>query len=164
MAKRVTTVFGTVAAAGRAADELVAAGFRRDDISILMSDETHGKHFKVAESTHVTEGAAAGAAAGGALGAIAAALVATGTVVVPPLGIFAAGPLVAALTGIGAGSTLGTVLGAAFGASIPDHEIEFVDSQLQSGGALLGIEVHDDNDEQAKAVLIAAGADKVRVY
>ena len=164
MSKHVTTVFETAADAVQAADRLVDAGFDRDRISLLMSDETRGRHFAVRESTRAVEGTAAGAAAGGAFGAVAAAMVAAGTIVAPPLGLFAAGPLVAAITGLGAGATVGGVLGAAYGATLPDHEVSLVSDQVAGGGVLLGVETADQDDARARDILMEAGAAHVRVY
>jgi hypothetical protein len=99
---------------------------------------------------------------GGALGAIAAGLVATGVLAVPGLALVAAGPIVATLAGLGAGAAAGGVTGALIGLGIPEHEARFFNEQIEHGGILIGVYTHDDRAGQARRVLEAAGADKVK--
>src|SRR5438132_13497674 len=91
----VTGLLPSRGVAERAARELVAAGFAREDISLLVSAPTHARHFAAAatdDAGPAAKGATAGAATGGALGAIAATLVAVGLAAAPGVGLFAAGP------------------------------------------------------------------------
>src|SRR5262244_318332 len=162
MAKLVTGVFKTRAAAERAIDELVHFGFSRDDISLLMSDATRGREFAMQMATKAPEGAATGATIGGVIGAVAAGLVALGIVVVPGVGLVAAGPVVATLAGLGAGAAAGGVTGALIGLGIPEHEARFFNEHIEQGGILLGVYVHDDRAEQARKILDAAGAQKLQ--
>jgi hypothetical protein len=129
-------------------DALRSAGFRNSDISILMPDKTglrdlaHEKHSKAPEGT--ATGAAAGALLGGALGW----LTGIGTLVVPGMGPFViAGPLVAALSGIGLGSTIGGVTGGLIGLGLPEYEAKQYESKLVGGNML--ISVHSDDQEWA---------------
>ena len=158
MAHVISAVFDTRTAAAAAVDRLVASGFSRDDISILVSDGTPGRQLGVQEGTKAAEGTAAGAAAGGALGAILAGLVvATGGV-----GVAVAGPIVAALAGLGAGGTLGGVVGAAVGASMPEHEVKLYGDLLEAGGVLVALKAHDDRSDLAETILDESGGDHVR--
>src|SRR5215471_8235705 len=140
MAKLVTGVFRTRAAAERAIDELVHFGFSRDDVSLLMSDATIG----------------------GVIGAIAAGLVALGIIVVPGLGLVAAGPVVATLAGLGAGAAAGGLTGALIGLGLPEREARFYNEEVERGGILVGVYTHDDRIAQAKKILDAAEAESVR--
>ena len=162
MATLVTGIFKTRSSAERAVDGLVSNGFSRDDISLLMSDMTRGREFGVQMATKAPEGAAAGATVGGVLGAIAAGLVALGTIVVPGLGLLAAGPAVAVLAGLGAGAAAGGLTGALIGLGIPEHEAKFYNDVIEGGGILLGVYAHDDKKDLARKILDAAGAEKVR--
>lgn len=162
MATLVTGIFKTRSGAERAVDDLISNGFSRDDISLLMSDMTRGREFGVEMATKAPEGAAAGATVGGVLGAIAAGLVALGTIVVPGLGLLAAGPVVAILAGLGAGAAAGGLTGALIGLGIPEHEAKFYNDAIERGGILVGAYAHDDKKDVARIILDAAGADKVK--
>lgn len=161
MSKQVTAIFGDRASAASAVDRLVAAGFARDDISALMSDATRGRHFDVESSTKAPEGAAVGAGLGGVLGAIAAGLVAVGTVAVPGVGFFAAGPIVAALAGAGAGGAAGGLMGGLVGMGIPEHEARLHLDELKEGSILLGVQAHDDRAVTARDIMRNAGGKHV---
>jgi hypothetical protein len=146
--------------AEQAAEELIKSGFSSEDISILMSDTTRGREFGVTQSTKAPEGAAAGATIGGVLGAVAGGLAALGTLAIPGLSLVAAGPIVAALTGLGAGAATGGITGAMIGLGIPEHEAKFYDQELKQGGILLGVYAHKDRVKLAREILEAAGAEK----
>ncbi|MDM7913965.1 MAG: general stress protein [Candidatus Eisenbacteria bacterium] len=162
MAKIVTAVFKSRAAASEAVEDLVDAGFSRDDISVLMSDETRGREFAVETGTKAAEGATTGGITGGILGAIAAGLAAVGAVVIPGVGLVAAGPLVAALAGAGAGGAVGGLIGALIGAGLPEHEAKFLSEEVKKGGILIGVYAHDDRKEVAERALERAGGMSIK--
>jgi hypothetical protein len=161
MASLITGVFKSREAAERAADDLLRAGFARDDISLLMSDMTRGREFGIQMSTKAPEGAATGATVGGILGAVTAGLAAIGTLVIPGLPLIAAGPIVAVLAGLGAGAAAGGVTGALIGLGMPEHEAKLYNDAIQRGGILVGVYAHDDRKVTAKKILDAAGAEKI---
>ena len=161
MAHLVTGIFANRAAAELAVDQLVASGYARDDISVLMSDATRGREFGITEDSKAPEGAAAGAALGGVLGAIAAGLISVGIIAIPGIGLVAAGPIIAALAGAGAGGAAGGLLGALVGAGIPEHEAQFFNEELSKGGILVGVYAHDDRVDAAKEIFRTAGAESV---
>lgn len=162
MSTLITGLFASRSAADNASEELLKSGFSQDDVSLLMSETTKGREFAVKHSTKAPEGAATGATIGGVIGAIAAGLAAVGTLAVPGLSLLAAGPVVAALTGLGAGAAAGGLTGALVGLGIPEHEAKFYDEELRQGGILLGVYAHDDRAKLARDVMNAAGAEKVR--
>jgi hypothetical protein len=162
MATLVSGLFKTRSAAERAVENLVDYGYSRDDISLLMSDATRGREFALQMATKAPEGAATGATIGGVIGAIAAGLVAMGIVVVPGLGLVAAGPVVATLAGLGAGAAAGGFTGALVGLGIPEHEARFYNEAIEKGGILVGVYCHSDRADQARRVLQAADAEKVK--
>lgn len=161
MSNLVTAIFKTRAGAERAADDLVNAGFSPDDISLLMSETTRGREFGIKRATKAPEGATTGAAIGGVLGAVAAGLAAVGTIAIPGLALVAAGPVMAALAGLGAGAAAGGLTGALVGMGIPENEATFFKEELDRGGILLGVYAHDDRRKTARDVLDSAGAEKV---
>jgi hypothetical protein len=161
MSTLVTGIFTARESAEQAVEDLIESGYSRDDISLLMSDTTQGREFAVGKATKAPEGAATGATIGGVLGAIAAGLVAFGTISVPGLALVAAGPVVAALAGLGAGAATGGLAGALIGLGIPEHEAKFYKEEIARGGILVGVYAHDDRVREAKETLQAAGAETI---
>ena len=158
MSKLVTAIFHSRAAAEMAVDELTRAGFAPEDVSLLMSESTRGREFAVKKSTKVPEGAATGATVGGVVGAVAAGLAAVGSLTIPGLALVAAGPLVAALAGLGAGAAAGGLTGALIGLGIPEHEAKVLSPGVERGSILLGVHVEDHHDiDRVKAALRGAG-------
>ena len=87
----------------RALGLLRGAGFRNSDVSMLMQDTPGTKDLAHEAHTKAPEGATAGAAAGAVLGGVLGWLVGVGALAIPGIGPFiAAGPIVAALAGVGA--------------------------------------------------------------
>ena len=163
--KLVTGLFKTRVAAEAAVDAIIKRGYTRDDISVLMSDATRSKEFAVETRSHAADGAGIGGAVGGVVGAALAAIVAIGTtIVIPPLGgLVIAGPIAAALAGAGAGGATGGIIGALIGAGIPEHRAKVYDTELRSGGILLGVEASSDDDvEKLERLLEDIGAEHVR--
>ena len=147
--------------AEQAIDRLIAGGFLNDDISVLMNDSVHGKEFKVDTHTKAPEGAAAGAAIGGTLGAIAAAFATVGALAIPGAQIVAAGPLIAALTGAGAGGAAGTLIGGLAGLGVPEHEAEAWSKKIEDGNILIAVECESQQIDDAKKILKDIGVDHV---
>jgi uncharacterized membrane protein len=85
-----------------------------------------------------------------------------GIIVVPGLALVAAGPVVATLAGLGAGAAAGGLTGALIGVGIPEHEAKFYNEAIEQGGILLGVYAHDDRAAQARRLLEASGAEKVK--
>jgi hypothetical protein len=162
MAALVSGIFKTREGAERAIDDLVRAGFSRDDISLLMTDTTRGREFGLDMATKTPEGVATGATVGGVLGGIAAGLVALGTIAIPGLALLAAGPVVAVLAGIGAGATAGGLTGALIGMGLPEHEARFYNDEIRKGAMLVGVYTHSDRKDIAHKILDASGAEVVR--
>jgi hypothetical protein len=161
VAKLVTGIFSSRPSAELASEELIKAGFSKDDISLLLTETTRGREFAVRKSTKAPEGAATGATIGGILGAVAGGLAAIATLSVPGFALVAAGPVVSALTGLGAGAATGGLTGALIGLGIPEHEAKFYHGEIARGGILVGVYVHDDRVKVAREILDSAGAEKV---
>lgn len=92
------------------------------------------------------------------LGALAASLIVVGVIAAPGIGLVAAGPLLVALVGAGAGAAAGGLVGALVGAGIPEHEARVYADELRGGSILIGVTTHDDRASRAVDVLDAAGA------
>ncbi len=136
------------------------AGYRTTDISVLSSDNQGSKDFGHDKRTKALEGAAAGAAAGAVIGAALAWFVPLHTVTLTALGpLVAAGPVLAALAGAGAGGTLGWIVGLLAGLRLPEYVARRYAGRIRRGGILLS--VHCDSPEwcdRAKKTLNDTGA------
>jgi hypothetical protein len=148
----VHAIFKTKDGAEKAYDELISRGYKADEITVLISDETKILHFPQ-ESTEPDSGnktlekAGLGSAIGGTAGAVAGALAALGTaVIIPGLGIIVAGPLLASLTGAGAGGLAGGIIGALTGSGISKQHAEHYDKSLKEGGIIIGFKPNTVED------------------
>lgn len=127
-------------------------GYTKDDINLVMSDETRKKHFSgdVKETeigTKAAEGAGKGSAIGSTVGAIAGVVAAIGTsLVIPGLGIVIAGPIAAGLAGAGAGGITGGVIGALVGSGIPEERAKLYESGIKDGNIVMGVKPRNDED------------------
>ena len=114
MAGKNTAVFGiyrTREAAERGVDALRQAGFRNEDISVLLPENQGTKDFVAEKHTKAPEGTAAGATAGAIIGGTLGLLAGIGALAIPGMGpLIAAGPIMATLSGIGAGGVVGGML------------------------------------------------------
>jgi hypothetical protein len=166
MAGKNTAAFGIYRdriSAENAVDVLRDANFRNTDISALLPENLGTKDFAHEKNTKAPEGATAGATTGAIVGGGLGWLVGIGALAIPGLGPFiAAGPIVAALAGVGAGGAIGGLTGALIGMGIPEYEAKRYEGRVKSGGILLS--VHCDNTEwtkKAKDILERTGAEDV---
>src|SRR5436190_23348664 len=97
-------IFRNRAQAENAVDRMVAAGFRTEDISVLLPENVGTKDFAHEKHTKMPEGTATGATAGGVVGGTLGLLAGIGALAIPGLGPFiAAGRIRGVLAGAGAG-------------------------------------------------------------
>ncbi len=131
---------------------LTERGYSKDDVDLVMSEDTKKRHFVNAGTetelgNKAAEGAGVGGAIGGTLGAIAAAVAAVGTsLVLPGLGLVIAGPLAAAVAGAGAGAATGGIIGALVGWNLPEERVKRYDQAIKEGGILMGVRPRTDED------------------
>jgi hypothetical protein len=152
--KRVLTgLFRDRDSAERAYQSIADRGYGREDVDVVMSDDTRRRHFTTTAGretelgTKAAEGAGIGGAIGGSLGAIAAAIAAVGTTIaLPGLGLVIAGPLAAAIAGAGAGAATGGIVGALIGWGIPEERIKVYDRGIREGGILMAVRPRSDED------------------
>jgi hypothetical protein len=156
----VTGLFGDRDSAERAYQEAIDRGYEKDDLNVVMSDDTRKRHFsgdndgdgdvggrQTELGSKAAEGAGIGAGIGGTVGAIAAGLAAVGTsIALPGLGLVIAGPIAAALAGAGAGGAAGTLVGALVGWNIPEERVKEYESGIREGGILMGVRPRSDDD------------------
>ena len=109
--RMLTGMFADRESSENAYQTLHERGYSKDDINLIMSDETRKKHFQDDDheteiGTKAAEGAGKGSAIGGTVGAITGIIAAIGTsFIIPGLGVLIAGPIAAGLAGAGAGGS-----------------------------------------------------------
>jgi len=149
----VTGLYTTPEHAGRAYEDLTTRhGYKPDDVSVLMSEDTRRRHFgDVTPGTEFKRGskAAEGAGVGGATGlgvgaALGALLAAATSIAIPGIGLLVAGPIAGAIAGAGAGGAAGTLIGALIGAGIPEERAKVYDRGIREGGIVLGTRARDE--------------------
>jgi hypothetical protein len=151
----VTGLFRDRESAERAYGTLSNRGYGRDDLNVVMSEETRKRYYPSDASvttevgSKAAEGAGIGGAIGGTIGAIGGALAAVGTsIAIPGLGLVIAGPAAAALAGAGAGGVSGGLLGALIGWGIPEERIKHYESGVKEGGILMGVRPRSEEDAE----------------
>ena len=152
--KLVTGLFPDRDSAEAAYNAAHARGYSKDDMNLVMSDETRNRHFATTTAGRETElgnkaaeGAGIGGAIGGTIGAIAAAIAAVGTTLaLPGLGLVIAGPIAAAVAGAGAGAASGGLIGALIGWNMPEERVKEYEEGIQRGGILMGLRTRSDDD------------------
>lgn len=166
MAGKNTAIYGiysTRAEAETAVDRLIEAGFRNEDISVLLQDNVGTKDFAHEKETKAPEGTTTGVVTGGAIGGTLGLLAGIGALAIPGLGPFiAAGPIMGTLAGLGSGGAIGGMIGALVGMGIPEYEAKRYEGRIKEGGILLS--VHADNSDwvsRAKDILKHTGAHDV---
>ena len=166
MAGKNTAVLGiypTYASVESGVQALQTAGFRNEDISVLMQENSGSKDFAHEKGTKAPEGAATGAGAGAVVGGALGVLAGIGLLAIPGLGPFiAAGPIMAGLAGMGVGGAVGGITGALIGMGMPEYEAKRYEGRVKEGGILLS--VHSDSSEwtkRAKEILERTGAQDI---
>lgn len=148
--RMLTGLFRDRESAERAYKGMSERGYGKDDVNLLMSDDTRKKHFADDDTelgSKAWEGAGKGAAIGGGVGATLAAIAAIGTTLaLPGIGLLIAGPIAAALAGGGAGALTGGVVGALVGAGIPEEHAKHYEKGLKEGGIVMGVNPRTTED------------------
>jgi uncharacterized protein (TIGR02271 family) len=146
----VTALFRDRQSAECAYQAISSRGYDRDDVNVIMSDETRNSQYTDGDTelgNKAMEGTATGAGIGGTLGAIIGAIAAIGTsVLLPGLGLLVAGPIAGALVGAGAGGITGGLLGALVGSGIPEEHAAEYETGIKSGGTVLGVNPRSAED------------------
>ena len=151
----VTGLFPDRASAEAAYNSAHTRGYSKDDVNLVMSDDTRKRHFSddsaMGKETELgnkaAEGAGIGGAIGGTIGAILAGIAAVGTsIALPGLGLVIAGPLAAAAAGAGAGAASGGLIGALIGWNMPEERVKEYEEGVKNGGILMGVKTRNDED------------------
>jgi len=147
-----TGTFRDRKSAEAAYNSMSSRGYEKDDVNLLMSDETRKSYFgddspETDLGDKAMEGAGVGSAIGGTAGAVIGAIAAIGTsVALPGLGLIIAGPIAAALAGAGAGGLTGGLVGALVGSGIPEEHAAEYEQDVKNGGIVMGVKPRNEED------------------
>ncbi len=161
--KAVFCIATNVPQAERIVNQLRAAGFAGDDVSVLFPDKTGTRDFAHEQHTKAPEGAATGAGTGGLLGGGLGWLVGIGALAIPGVGPFiAAGPIMAALAGAAVGAAAGGLTGALVGLGIPEYEAKQYEGKILKGNMLISVHTEDGEEvDRAKEIFKREGAQDI---
>ena len=150
-------IFDSIDDARRAVQELLAAGFSREQITVVCSDETKERYFREFEHQHPAGTfAPAATITGGTIGALVGGLaVVASAVATGSLALWAAGPISA-----WAGGVAGGLVGAMMTRGVEKELANFYQQSVVSGQILVAAEDHGPNSSQmlVKAAKILAGS------
>ena len=135
-------VFDTVENADAAVSDLLAAGFTKDEITVISSKQTVQRHFKPFEhqapaGSHTTEAVAIGGTAGAALGGLGAIALA----VAAPLG--GAAMLIAGSMALWSGGVVGGLVGAMMTRGLERELANFYNQEVEKGKILVAADRAD---------------------
>jgi len=161
--KSVFCIATSRAQADQIVDQLKAGDFSNNDISVLFADKNTNRDFAHEKNTKAPEGALAGAGTGGVIGGTLGWIAGIGALAIPGVGPFiAAGPIMAALSGITIGAAIGGIAGGLIGLGIPEIEAKRYEGKIKKGNIL--ISVHTESSEEisrAKDIFTKAGAQDI---
>jgi hypothetical protein len=161
--KSVFCIATSRAQADQIVDQLKAGDFSNNDISVLFADKNTNRDFAHEKNTKAPEGALAGAGTGGVIGGTLGWIAGIGALAIPGVGPFiAAGPIMAALSGITIGAAIGGIAGGLIGLGIPEIEAKRYEGKIKKGNIL--ISVHTESSEEisrAKDIFTKVGAQDI---
>ncbi|KAA6434095.1 hypothetical protein FEM33_22710 [Dyadobacter flavalbus] len=153
----ISAVFLTRENADKAYHALIKRGYSRDEISLLMSDETLNKHFnqsgyhsepeaKLAEQPKIN----LGAMLGGAAGAVTGILYSLSLISNSRLKTAIAGPWwIAGLTGAAAGAITGRTIGNILNSKVAKGNTGSYEDGVKEGGIIISVDPRNAADRNA---------------
>ncbi len=159
--KTVVGLFDRYSDAQAVSNDLVAAGFDSNNISVMANNATgeYNDHVDHVEGDGAGVGATTGTVVGGTLGVLAG----LGALAIPGIGpVIAAGPLLAGLAGAGVGALAGGIVGALVDAGIPEEDAHYYYEGVRRGGTLVSAAVNDADADRAASIMNRHGAVNVR--
>jgi uncharacterized membrane protein len=159
--KTLVGTYDNIQTAYAVANDLISAGYSRNDISVVAHDPNN-EYSAYVDDRYVdvddNDGAAKGAGIGAAIGGLGGLLVSLGTLAIPGVGpVLAAGPLLAALTGAGVGAVTGGIVGALTDLGIPDEEAHVYSEGLRRGHVLVIAQVPDASTNAVTGMMERTG-------
>ena len=155
MTRTIVALYDDFDTAEDVVEELVDAGFSRDNMSIVANDATGEYGQTYVTDADYDDDVSAGEGAG--FGAIVGTLVGLGVALIPGVGpVLAAGPLAAALmAGIGAaaGAATGGIVAGLVDFGIPEDEAHVYAEGVRRGGTLVSVTVDESYVNRAEEIM-----------
>jgi uncharacterized protein YcfJ len=157
-------VFGTLSSADKAVSQLLAAGFTKDQITVVCSDKAIESHYKDFEhqqpaGSNTDSAVIAGSTIGAALGGLTAIAFGAATGNVPLV--------IAGATGLLGGGTVGGFVGAMMTRGVEKELANYYDQAVVSGKILVAVELEEPLDQArlaaASQIIDENGADPVKL-
>ena len=141
-------------------NQLKAANFSNNDISVLFPDKATSRDFAHEKHTKAPEGTVTGATTGGVIGGALGWIAGIGALAIPGVSPFiAAGPIMAALSGSAVGAAVGGISGGLIGLGIPEIEAKRYEGKINEGNILISVHTESPGEiGQAKDIFTTAGA------
>lgn len=160
MASTVVGLFDDQSDAQGAVQDLLAAGYSHDKLSLVTTDPDGASHrYDVDTEGNLSgDGAAMGLTSGAVVGGLLGLLIGVGAIFVPVAGVVAAGPLAGLVAGASAGAATGGILGGLIGLGIPKEHAETYAEGVRRGGTLVSVTVDDGDEPRVKEILDRDGA------
>ncbi len=138
-------------------------GVHEKSISVLMPDRGGTRDFAHEHNTKAPEGAVTGAGAGGVTGGVLGLLAGIGALAIPGVGpLIAAGPIMAALSGVAVGAAVGGIAGGLIGMGIPEFEAKRYADKVKGGNILMSVHSENGDDtDRIKDIMKNAGAEDI---
>ena len=140
-------IFGDHEGADKAYDVLVAKGYQKEEVNVLMAKDTHSELInRESPRDSILKEGAIGSAIGGTLGAILGAVATIGTtVLIPGIGIVA-GPIAGALVGAGTFAIGGGTYASIMGLDDTEERLDKNILELEKGQILLSVRPKSPED------------------
>jgi len=152
MTSTVVGVFDDFTAAINATPDLVGAGFRKEDISVVAQDQK-GEYARFLDA-EANPDASSNVGTGALVGGVGGLLIGLAALAIPGIGpIVAAGPLAAALGGAAIGVATGSFVGALNGMGVPEFEAKAYDQGVREGGTLVLVKAAENEVPRAIEIL-----------
>ena len=149
----VTGIFDDGASVERAYDALTHLGYDKDDINVVMSDETRKRYFSEYRPVDTdlgkktAEGGELGGPTGGRIGILLPILAAVGTTAaLTGVGLIVAGPIAAALAAAGATGLAAGLIGALADWGLPEATLRQYEAEIHDSGILMGVKTRSQDD------------------
>jgi hypothetical protein len=143
----IVAIYDDIVVARQVVEELVQAGFARDDVSLITNDaQNKYSHYLDKGYTPKTDAVTSGEGAGfgAVVGVLTGILVGATALTIPGIGLaIVAGPIVGAITGILAGAVTGGIVGALVKSGVPEDDAPYYAEGVRRGGTLVSIKSSD---------------------
>jgi len=155
MSRTTIALFDDFQTARKAVEDLVSAGFSRENISIVANDAS-GEYAKYTTKSSNTDDDVSGGEGAG-FGAVVGGLLGLGAALIPGIGpVIAAGPIAALVmggVGAAAGAATGGIVASLVDMGVSEEDAGYYSEGIRRGGALVTVTTSDEQVSRAEEIL-----------